>query len=53
MQKGKIAAMQHDVSFSIRTLLTIETAADLARSVVEYCAYALFFVAIGIGWILT
>lgn len=38
---------------SIRTLLTIETAADIARSVVEYLAYAIIFGAIGIGWILT
>jgi hypothetical protein len=38
---------------SPRVLLTLETAADIARSVVEYFAYALFFGAIGIGWILT
>jgi hypothetical protein len=36
-----------------RTLLTIETAADIARSVVEYLAYAIIFGAIGIGWIVT
>jgi len=36
-----------------RTLLTIETAADIARSVVEYALWAVFFGAIGIGWILT
>jgi hypothetical protein len=38
---------------TVRTLLTIETAADIARRVVEYLAYAIFFAAIGIGWIIT
>ncbi len=36
-----------------RTLLTIETAADIARSVVEYTLWAVFFGAIGIGWMIT
>lgn len=38
---------------TVRTLLTIETAADIARSVVEYAMYAVFFGVIGIGWIVT
>jgi hypothetical protein len=36
-----------------RTILTIETAADIARSVVEYALYLVIFAAIGIGWIVT
>ncbi len=36
-----------------RTLLTIETAADIARSVVEYILWAVFFGAIGGWWIIT
>lgn len=38
---------------TVRTILTIETAADIARRVVEYGLYAVFFGAIGIGWIIT
>jgi hypothetical protein len=44
---------RREAVMTARTLLTIETGCDIARSVVEYGLWAFIFGAIGIGWILT